>query len=127
MASGDCVLIISGPKNNPDKRHLFVFVTETFKAENRVLSAVLVPICTVQDSYAADKTCMLVPGDHPFIKNKSFVYYQRAAIMRVTNIMKDVWGGKTILKDKMPKDVLQKIITGVRKSPFTPPDIKKLV
>ena len=61
------LLIPSGPTHDPQRRHLFIVLTDPFDdTGNGVSRVLLVSLASVRDS--CDRTCILKPGDHPFIR-----------------------------------------------------------
>ncbi len=69
------LLIPSGPVNDPDRKHLFVLLTDPIEAPDfNGKQVLLVNIASVPKSLPYDSTCILQPGVHRFIKHESYVY-----------------------------------------------------
>ena len=69
------ILVPSGPVHDPDKKHLFVVLTDPCPTAGDVL---MVNVSTIRHGH--DPACKLFAGDHPFIRRDSFVEYVRARI-----------------------------------------------
>jgi hypothetical protein len=67
------LLIPSGPAIDPDRKHLFVLLTDPIEAlgfdGKQVL---LVNIASVPNGLPYDSTCILQPGEYRFIKHESY-------------------------------------------------------
>lgn len=79
-----------------------------------------VPIITARGKF--DHTCILEKGDHRFIRHTSSVHYammgQRAEahLLKVGNV-----------DEPLRPDVLERILKGAKKSPYSPPWAKRLL
>jgi hypothetical protein len=120
LAEGSTAIIPSGPSSDPQRGHLFVFVTGAFEDENGVPSVALVPLSSRKDYMLGDPTVVLRAGDHPFITKETWVCYRKAAVMAAEGLAKDIESGKIILKEPMKEEVLQRVKQGVCRSPYTP-------
>lgn len=117
VKAGDCFWI----ETNQEKKegHLFVIVLEP---EEFTRNTVIIPV----DSYTSDKqdsTTILNPGDHDFIKHKSFLNYNRARIRTMTSIEQMIKDGKAKTKPAVSSDILERITDGLRKSEHTPQEV----
>lgn len=108
--AGECLLIDSGPIG----KHLFVLVLD--KNINNKPHVLSVPICTARDSARIDESCMVQPGEHPFIKNESFVEFRNSRIDPVNNLLDRVKEKTFIPQDPVSKALLDKIIDGLKVS-----------
>jgi hypothetical protein len=84
----------------------------------------LVRLSTVRPGYI-DQTCILEPGEHPFVKAQTFVNYQRAEIYQRTHIDKCISGWLYTPREPMANDVMARIVDGVTASIQTPRKVKK--
>jgi hypothetical protein len=66
------------PKSGKAIEHLWVIVTETDATTNKAICVNL----TTQRSYS-DTTCILKPGDHPFVKHDSVINFLDAREMPI--------------------------------------------
>ncbi len=73
------LLIPSGPAHDPDRKHLFIVLTDPAQVlEYTEKYSLLVGVASVQTDLPHDPTCLLDAGDHEFIRHKSYVHYARA-------------------------------------------------
>jgi len=118
------LLIPSGPTTDPDRKHLFVLLTDPVEApgfeEKQVL---LVNIASVPNSVYFDSTCVLKPGVHRFIKHESYVYYAKARIEAANALLRGVKSGQLIPHEIMAQAVVQRICDGLQQSSHTTPRI----
>lgn len=80
-----------------------------------------------RDESLNDKSCVLVPGDHPFIKHKSFVYYRKALCSPVEKIKLGLQNGVLVPHDSPSDELINRVILGSSKSPFTPNEVLGLL
>lgn len=110
------LLYPSGSATDPNRHHLFVLLTDPFGPAEQVLMAC---ICTVVEG--SDESCLLKNGDHDFIKHDSYVAYGFCRIESAKALIKNVEQKVFIDKGHISEALYKKIITGLRKSPFTKP------
>ncbi len=67
----------------------------------------------------SDKTVILAPGSHPFIKRDSSVEYGSAALYHVTSLQAAIHRGACVLDQDMPATLLGVIRDGLLNSPRT--------
>lgn len=80
------LLICSGPPNDPNRKHLFIILTNPICINGCTeKSVLLVSICSVSNDRYYDKTCLLSIGDHEFIKHESYINYGMAIVLVLTN------------------------------------------
>ena len=118
------LLIPSGLANDPDRKHLFVLLTNPIEApdfnEKQVL---LVNIASAPNGLPYDSTCILQPGDHRFIKHKSYVYYAKARIEAANALLRGVKSGQLIAHNIMGQAIVQRICDCLQQSPHSTPRI----
>ena len=112
------LLIPSGPQSDPNKKHLFICLTDAFGSERETL---IVSVSTLRAGIPADETCNLFGGDHPFIKHKSFVDYRNARIIAADKLVKGVNQGLFIAMDALETSAFSRICYGLTQSSFTAP------
>lgn len=115
------LLIPSGPPNNPDQLHLHVILTD--QCEDAL--HLVVSVATVKAGQFHDKTCILKPGEHPFIKNETYVEYRRVAQHRSNHISKCVDGWLYKPHEQVSDELFARICAGVEISEFTSNGMKK--
>ena len=118
---GECLLIDSGPVG----KHLFVLVLES-KAGNQH-QVISVPVCTVRDPDRIDDACIVQPGEHPFIKDKSFIEYRNARVDPIGHLLERVREGTFTLQAQASQELFEKIGNGLAKSRFVKGYIKDLL
>lgn len=79
------LLVPSGPEQDPNRKHLFILLTDPQPPDQSML---LVGVASIYNDIPHDSTCYLYPGDHPFIRRKSYVYYARARSNLPRNFLK---------------------------------------
>ncbi|WP_373080984.1 hypothetical protein [Zhongshania sp.] len=107
------------PTNNNEDKHLFVLLTNPSGPEQKIL---LVGISSARAG--CDPSCFLFPGDHPFIRHKSFAYYARARITPQEKIISGVDQGLFKPKEIMPAGSMARIVNGLFESPYSTPACK---
>ena len=112
------LLIPSGPPSDPNKKHLFICLTDPAGVAKETL---MVSVSTLHDGFPADETCRLFDGDHPFIKHKSFVDYRNARIVAAEKLVKGVNQGLFIAMDALQSAVFTRVCYGLTESPLTAP------
>ena len=119
------LLIPSGPPDDPERKHLFVILTDPVVDENDGTQRVLlVSISSVRSRYD-DSTCILRRGDHPFIRHESFVDYREARIELVDALRRGVQNGVLVPQESIETSVFSRICTGLQNSPHTAPRFLK--
>ncbi|PIQ40824.1 MAG: hypothetical protein COW58_03775 [Thalassolituus sp. CG17_big_fil_post_rev_8_21_14_2_50_53_8] len=114
--------IASGPDGDDEKKHLFVIITAPVsKKDDDIL---MVNFSTVYDGAHYDEACIVEPGEHKFIKQKSFVYYKFARIESAKDIEKLI-NNKSISvhQESISDDLFNKITSGLLTSDEVSQDI----
>ncbi len=106
-----------GTHNDPEKLHLTVVLTDPAIAKGRVV--LIVPIVTRRRR--CDLTCILRDHDHPFIRHESCVDYRRMELRPEALPIKMLDSGAAVPEPPMPAAVLERILRGVRASPYSAP------
>jgi len=123
LGAGDCLLI----DTNTDKggylqSHLFIIILD---CEEHTKNTVIVYTQTLR-SPKADRTTVLHPGEHKFIKRDSHIEYNQAKIVSAMDLERMLQDGRARLMDRMGNDVFTRICDGILKSPFTPMDVREM-
>jgi hypothetical protein len=85
---------------------------------------VLINVSSVDPDVPHDGTCILEPGEHEFIKQKSYAAYE-FAIERHKNFIADkIKRGIYIPRKNAAPELVSKICDGIKKSAFTKRGIK---
>lgn len=119
--TGGTLFIASGP----DGDHLFVLVysrvLDGHGPENQFL---LVPFCSVDGARYCDEACIVRAGEHPFIKNVSYLSYRDAQLQTSAHLENLVNKGIYRPHDQVTDELLKKIRTGLTVSSRTKNFIK---
>ncbi len=78
---------------------------------------VAVMVCTAK--WHTDKTVVLEPGDHPFIRHRSSVQFGGADFLPVGKVQNLIKNKKCFLKEDMSAGLLQRVRAGLLKSIHT--------
>jgi hypothetical protein len=104
----------------PHGEHLFVLLTDPVGEEREVLLASLStahPRC--------DRSCILVPGDHPFIKRASYVAYSMARIEPADRLLRGVAESVFLVREPVSDKTMAYIIRGLLESRHTTAIVKR--
>lgn len=110
------LLIASGPASDPNKKHLFICLTDVVGTSKETL---MVSASTHRAGFPADDTCHLFAGDHPFIKHKSYIDYQNARVIEADKLVKGERQGLLKAMDPLESSVFARVCYGLETSPFT--------
>lgn len=110
------LLIPSGPITDPDKMHLFFICTNKCDADQ----VLLVNLTSIRDGVPHDNTCEINVGDHRWVKEPSYIKYDRAQIFDVDTIGNQIAAGKFIPQNLTVPAVMRRICAGIMASPLTP-------
>lgn len=106
------LLVPSGPAHDPERKHLFIILTDRCPEEDTVL---MVDVCRIKDAYH-DSTCTLNVGDHEFIRQPSFVNYRRARIEAANALIIGVERQVMVPKGTIAEDIFARICYGLLQS-----------
>ena len=111
---GAAFLKTSGPSHDPNRKHLFIVVSQL--RDGKVL---LVSISSCRKG--CDTACILNVRDHQFITHQSFVAYHRTHSMNATELYDKLNSGEYQQQDSVGHRVLARILTGFKKTKSAPP------
>lgn len=114
------LLIPSGPPDDPNRKHLFVCLTDPIGPGGDIL---LVSISTFRQGESHDPTCRLFPGDHPFIRRESYVNYRFARIEPASKIERGVQQGVFIPQQVLDGAIFARVCNGLAESRFVTPQV----
>lgn len=120
------LLIPSGPVHDLDRKHLFIILTDPVAdpLNGGKESHLLTSLSTLNTALPHDPTCILHPGDHPFVTRDSYVSYRDSRIVETAKIIKGVETGLFVAKDLMDSGIIDRICDGLS-SHQTPEKIKR--
>jgi len=121
------LLIPSGPAHDLDRKHLFIILTDPVAdpLNEGKDSILLTSLSTLDAAYPYDPTCILHPGDHPFVTRDSYVSYRDSRILETAKIVNGVTSGVFVVKDLMDSSIVDRICDGLSISPHTTEKIKR--
>ncbi len=111
------------------KEHLWLLLTGAILSGDGEPRVACASISSVRSNapLAVDRTCILQPGDHPFIQHESFVWYARTELHSVANLQQRLDAGTSPIQEWCIKPheafepaVLDRIVAGVSTSIHTP-------
>jgi len=119
---GATLLIPSGPTG----QHLFVIVLgpQQFSDLGNLSQFIQVSVTTIYPGIPYDQSCILNPGEHPFITHPSYVTYRHARIDNDVHLNKMVKSGVWKPHHYCDTATLQKIIDGLCKSKLVRQEIR---
>jgi hypothetical protein len=120
------LLIPSGPAHDLDRKHLFIILTDPVAdpVNGGKSSLLLTSLSTLDTALPHDPTCILHPGDHPFVTRDSYVSYRDSRIVETAKIINGVETGVFVVKDLMDSRIVDRICDGLT-SHQTPEKIKR--
>jgi len=122
-AAGSTILIPSGPLGN----HLFVVVIDPSDFDGHPKqSCISVSICSIRD-IPYDKTCIVQPLEHPFIKHPSYVSFRNTRIDMASHLEKMASDQSAFPQVDTSLELLTKIRSGILASKQTPNFYKLLL
>jgi hypothetical protein len=108
----DTVMIPTGPAGD----HMFVITTQACSQGQHLL----VNATSIKPNRFVDPTCVLAPGEHPFIIDDSFILYRAAQLQGANRIAKMVDGWVYRTGQPASEALTDRILAGFRVSRFTP-------
>jgi hypothetical protein len=102
--------------------HLWIVVTEP---SGNPADVAIVSLSS--DRPGKDDTVKLAPGDHPFIRKPTVVFYPDTRLMPVQTIINEVTNGQASFHADCSEDLLQRVREGLLASPATPRRLKAYV
>jgi hypothetical protein len=120
------LLIPSGPAHDLDRKHLFIILTDSVAdpLNGSKESLLLISLSTLNAALPYDPTCILHPGDHPFVTRDSYVSYRDSRILETAKIVNGVESGVFVAKELMDNNIVDGICEGLD-SHQTPEKIKR--
>ena len=111
------VLPESGIKDN----HLHVIISDPDIDNNVMVVNITTFYCTGRE----DRSCIIKPGEHPFIVHNSYVPYNYAKEVNCIKLLNEKLKNKIIFKDDVSLGLLQRIQEGAKKTNRLPLLFKK--
>lgn len=95
------------PENG--KRHLRIVITEA-NERNEFLT---IPVDTLRNR-TQDTSCVIEPGEHDFIKVRSFANYYYAKVLNFAQVFNGIKKGLLVRKEDVSDELLKKIQEGAK-------------
>ena len=111
---GGTLIIPSGPEG----KHLFIILNKPKDFAGHRNSSVLVNVSSIRKA-PHDDTCILEPGSHPFIKQRSYIAYRHARVDREERLIQKVNASLFRPHDPLDDELLKRVQIGLYKSPQT--------
>lgn len=118
------LLIPSGPAADPDRKHLFILLTDPCSDEAGRNCVLMVSLSSIKSGLHHDPACILYAGDHPFIKKTSFVVYGKARLEIVDKVLNGVKRGLLVPQEPMDGAVFARICKGLEESRHMSPKLR---
>ena len=115
------LLIPSGPPDDPDRKHLFILLTDPRADDTGTASVLMVSLSTIRQGVPFDHSCLLYPADHPFVRRNSYVVYQRARLEAVDVVLRGIHSGHLVPQAALDGAVFARVCRGFEESRLTPP------
>jgi len=110
------ILVPSGPAHDPNKKHLFIVLTDPCPTVGDVL---MVNVSSLRPGH--DPACQLYAGDHPFINRDSFIEYAMARIELAQAIENGVSNGILAPRADLDGAIFARVCHGLTVSRFVKP------
>ncbi len=114
---GKTLLIPSGTNADPNKKHLFVILTDACRDGRHLL----VSLSRVKEGVHHDAACVFAAGEHRFVREESFAVYRLARIEPAAKLIRHVEAWDFTPKDDMPNHIVERMCAGIEASDFVPP------
>jgi hypothetical protein len=98
-------------------KHLFIVVSDPVKDPAVVY---VVNVTTLYPGSPNDSTCLVRAGEHPFVKQDSWVNYARARRTSVARLHQAFAKGDLLPRDPLQATVLKRVQSGAKVSPHAP-------
>lgn len=115
--------MLSGPA-----KHLHIVMNDpVFYPERGFSGVLLVNVSSIKPDKWFDDTCVLEPGEHPFIRWRSFVMYSQAVIANSDEISQGVAIGEFATRDPVDEHIYERVSEGFELSKHVKPKIKRFI
>jgi hypothetical protein len=105
--------------------HLWVIITSPTGLRGNFIAA---NMTSIKNGLPMDSSCLLHPGDHPFVRKPTEVHYIRAREWHVNGFdSMSSYGSQVKKHSPVSKAVLYRIQKGAIKSPFLKERLKEVV
>ena len=109
------------PLEEANIAHLWVIATNP----NNAGDFAVVSLTSLRGSQ--DQTLILRPGEHPFIKHETCVYYRTAEITTAKELHRRIRHGTAKMKESVSAELLSEIVKGFTASDFTKNRVRQFI
>lgn len=124
LAPGEAIWIPSGPVHDPQREHLQFVAARSAGPPAQVM---LVSLCSIRDSGGYDESTILLVGDHPCVRQPSYVNYRHTRIEGEDTVLRGIETGRFRLAERCSVEILQRICSGLDASDFAAPFAKQFL
>ena len=114
------LLMPSGPPDDPERRHLWIILTDPCQDEANLI----VNVTTFRDGRFHDPTCVMEVGEHKRVTVRSWIEYRRARAIHSAALVKGEAAWLYHPAEPATDALFERICKGLLDSDFTPIRIK---
>ncbi len=110
----------SGPANDPERKHLWIILTETCALGANLL----VCVTSLRENQFFDPACIIEPNEHRRIPRRSWIEYRRCRAERSDTLIQGeaAWLYQTV--EPISDALFERVCTGLLKSNYVPIRLK---
>ena len=106
------------------EQHLWAIISDPKQSNNEI---VIVNFTTYKNKGYEDTSCIVEVGEHPFITNKSYIFYRRSRIVDLSKLELFYRTSELKPQDRLSPELLEKIRVGAKESPFLPFGVERIL
>jgi hypothetical protein len=80
---------------------------------------------SVRDGLPHDASCVVEAGCHPFIRHRSFVFYDKAVVLNADRLETALRQNAIRLHDPVSDELFEQIRVGLNQTPYLRPRIRR--
>ena len=96
--------------------HLWMVISDPVQDPHHIVIVNL----TTWKGPASDQACVIDAGDHPFVRHRSYVYYQGAKVDPLRHLNRMLESGGLVMQDALTTEQLARVRQGAGASIRTP-------
>ncbi|MES0492072.1 MAG: hypothetical protein ABUK01_18940 [Leptospirales bacterium] len=108
-------------KNNTIVKHLRFIITEPDPEQN----ILAVNLTTLRNTGREDMSCIILPGEHSFIRKESYIAYKYAEELSIIKILQQSMESSIIFMEDINQDLLIRVQNGAKISLLLPVKFRK--
>ena len=106
------------------EQHLWAIISDPKQSNNEI---VIVNITTYRNKGYEDTSCIVGTGEHPFIRRKSYVNYNRSRIVDLSKLQLWLKTGELAPKDCLSRELLEKIRDRAKETDSLPYGVERVL